>query len=302
MSLLDAFYLHIKSELIFKQNNPRHPLPVYVKISPKPISSPEWNLFHQKFNGKFVYVNTTPVHRKVKKLAICLFLWEAALVLSLSFIFYKLLWQHLKEREENRQFLEMLLLAISHKLGNFLAAQRVNIEILKETQSPKAVERLERGYNLMEKEFKHILRIIKNFKGQLRQRQKIDLTALINEIISGFKEELEGKSLDVSLSSVQIYGVKTEIEMIFYILIENAIKYADRKILIHLIIKDNKVLFVIKNDINPQVSKGSGIGLKLSERLAQANKIKLTFREENGYFIGEAEIKNKIGNAFSQQG
>ena len=292
--MLDAFYLHIKSELLLKQSYHRYALPEYVKISPQAISSPQWHLFPEKLNGKFVYVNTTPVYRKVKELAICLFLWETALVLSLSFIFYKLLWVHLKEREENRQFLEMLLLAISHKLGNFLAAQRVNIEILKETQSTKAVERLERGYNLMEKEFKHILQMIKNFKGQLRQSQKINLTALISEIISEFKEELEGKSLKISLTPAQIYGVKAEIETIFYSLIENAVKYADKKISVHLTAKENKVLFVIKNDINPQVGKGSGVGLKLAQKLSQANKIRLAFREENGYFIGEAEIKNKI--------
>ena len=238
-------------------------------------------------------MNITPVYRKVKDLAICLFLWEAALVLSLSLIFYKLLWLHLKEREENRQFLEMLLLTLSHKLGNFLAAQRVNIEILKQTQNLKAVQRLEKGYEFMEKEAKHTLQIIKNFKGHLRQRQKIDLTALIREIVSGFKEELEGKFLDISLSPVQIYGVKTEIEMIFYILIENAVKYADKEIFMHLIFKDNKPLFIIKNDINPYISKGSGIGLKLAERLAKANKIKLTFKKENGYFIGEAELKKR---------
>ncbi len=292
ISWRDTFYLHIESELALKQINPSHPLPPYIKVFPHSIFSPEWEPFPRKLGGNFVYISTSPIYQRVKELATCLFLWEAALILSLSFIFYKLLWLHLREREENKQFLEMLLLAISHKLGNFLAAQRVNIEIIKTMQSPKAVKRLEMGYDLVEKELEHILWIIKNFNGRLRQKQKFDLAPLISEIISEFKEELKGKSMKVSLFSAQIYGVKTEIKMILYNLIENAVKYANKEISIQLASGNGKTLFIVKNDIKPHTSRGSGIGLNLAEKLARANRVKLAFGEKNGCFLVKVEFES----------
>ena len=50
--------------------------------------------------------------------------------------------------------------------------------------------------------------------------------------------------------------------------------------------KENKfVSFFIKNDINPLIPKGSGIGISLVGQLTQKHKIGFNHREENGYFI-----------------
>ncbi|MCD6319592.1 MAG: HAMP domain-containing histidine kinase [Candidatus Desulfofervidaceae bacterium] len=289
-SLTEIFTQHLETEIKLKQCDKRHLLPEYIKISSEPILNPNWVPYPQTINGKSVYVNWRPVYQGIKEFAFLLFLWEVVLVLALTFLFYKLLWIHLKEREENRDFLELLLLAISHKLGNFLAAQQLNLEILKEKHSLEAVKRLERGYSTIEKDFRYILQVIKNFKGYLRKKEKINLKALIEDILTVFKEESQEKSLQLSLVPAEIYAAKTEIETVFYLLIENAFKYARKAIFINLFIRNKTIFFVVRNDVDPKVPKGSGVGLSLVQKLAIKNKIKLTFKRENGYFIVEGEI------------
>lgn len=290
-SLTAIFTHYLETEIKLKQYNRRHLLPEYIKVSSKPILNSNWMPYPQTINGKQVYVNWRPVYQEIKEFAFLLFLWEVVLVLALTFLFYKLLWVHLKEREENRNFLEMLLLAVSHKLGNFLAAQRLNLEILKEKYSLKAVKRLEIGYSTALKDFRHILRIIKNFKTHLRKKEKINLKTLIEDILVAFKEELQKKSLKLHLVPTEIYAVKAEIETIFYILIENAVKYAQTVVFINLTPQNKTISFMIKNDINPMVPKGSGLGLNLAQRLARENKIRLSCKENQGYFIVRGEIK-----------
>ncbi len=272
-------------ELKMARYQKNYNLPSYIKVSKKPLLNKNLELLPQTLNGKFVYLDCTRGYKEVKELATNLFLWEIALVLSLTFLFYKILWVHLKEREENRFFLEMILLTLSHKLGNFLATQRLNIEILKETSSPAALNRLERGYMFIEKEFKHTLNIIKNFKACSREREKINLKFVIESILSEFKDVLKDKKLTLDLTEMIITGCKSDIEMIFYLVIENAVKYAKKHIFMQLKKENKFVSFFIKNDINPLIPKGSGIGISLVGQLTQKHKIGFNHREENGYFI-----------------
>jgi len=284
-SLKENYYQRVEMELKMARYQKNYNLPSYIKVSKKPLLNKNLELLPQTLNGKFVYLDCTRGYKEVKELATNLFLWEIALVLSLTFLFYKILWVHLKEREENRFFLEMILLTLSHKLGNFLATQRLNIEILKETSSPAALNRLERGYMFIEKEFKHTLNIIKNFKACSREREKINLKFVIESILSEFKDVLKDKKLTLDLTEIIITGCKSDIEMIFYLVIENAVKYAKKHIFMQLKKENKFVSFFIKNDINPLIPKGSGIGISLVGQLTQKHKIRFNHREENGYFI-----------------
>jgi len=284
-SLKENYYHSVETELKMARYQKNYNLPSYIKVSKKPLLNKNLELLPQTLNGKFVYLDWGLGYKEVKDLATNLFLWEIALVLSLTFLFYKILWVHLKEREENRVFLEMILLTLSHKLGNFLATQRLNIEILKETSSPAALDRLERGYMFIEKEFKHTLNIIKNFKAGSREKEKINSKFVIESILGEFKDALKDKKLTLDLTEVIITGCKTDIEMIFYLVIENAVKYAKKHIFMQLKKENKFVSLFIKNDINPHIPKGSGIGISLVSQLTQKHKIGFNHREENGYFI-----------------
>jgi len=284
-SLKENYYQRAEIELKMARYQKNYNLPSYIKVSKKPLLDKELELLPQTLNGKFVYLDWGPGYKEVKDLATNLFLWETALVLSLTFLFYKILWIHLKEREENRVFLEMILLTLSHKLGNFLATQRLNIEILKETPSSAALNRLEKGYMFIEKEFNHTLNIIKNFKAGSREDEKINLKFIIESILVEFEDALKDKKLNSDVIDVIMTGCKTDIEMIFYLIIENAVKYAKREISIQLKKENNFVSCFIKNDIDPLIPKGSGIGLALVRQLTQKHKIGFNHREENGYFI-----------------
>jgi signal transduction histidine kinase len=283
--LIQTFHRNAERELKIAQYERDYPLSDYLKISEKPLLNKDLELVSQILDGKFVYLDWHIVYKMVKNFGINLFIWEMVLILSLSFLFYKLLWVHLKEREENRAFLEILLLSLSHKLGNFLASQRLNIEILKQTPSPTALARLENTYSFVEMEFKHTLNIIKNFKTGSQKKEKIDLKPIIKANLAQFKEPLKDKQLRLDLTDTSVKGERVNVEMIFYLLIENAIKYAQRDIFIQLKKEDNFILCLIKNDINPKVPKGSGIGLSLVHQLAQKYGIKLSHKEEDNFYI-----------------
>ncbi len=289
----------VKQEILLKRLNPKHPWPSYIKFLESPNSSDarftsSWELFPQTLNGKFVYVNWSTVRQDLKTLAWLLFLWEIVLVLSLTLLFYRLLWLNIKQREENRAFLEMVLMTLSHNLGNFLAAQRLNIEILKTQCKAPSLGRLERGYKHIEQEFKHILQIIRGMKIDYHQTEKINLKEVVTEVFSLFKTELETKGIEISFASILscpplfIKGVKTEVETIVYILIENAVKYANKKITVELKIQNKKAVLVIENDISSQIKKGAGIGLKLAKKLGELNQINLTFEPKDDVFITTA--------------
>ena len=82
-------------ELKMARYQKNYNLPSYIKVSKKPLLDKNLELLPQTLNGKFVYLDWGPGYKEVKDLATNLFLWETALVLSLTFLFYKILWIHL---------------------------------------------------------------------------------------------------------------------------------------------------------------------------------------------------------------
>ena len=284
LSLLNAFYDKVETELKLIRENKNQNLPEYFKISNSIINEKNWVLLTPSLNGKFVYINLDHVNKKTKNFALNLFLWETFLIFALTYIFYKLLWHHIREREENRKFLELILLTLSHKLGNFLAIQKLNLEILKQKISSPALDRLNKSYNFIETEFKHTLNIIRNFKARKINVKNIELKTLIELILQQFREILNNKKIILNLKETKLTANQTDLGMIFYLLIENAVKYAEKEIYISLYNEAKNIVLFIKNDINPNVPKGSGIGLTLAKRLGERYKMKLFYDEKDGYF------------------
>ena len=283
MELLDAFYRDAERHLALMRAKEDYRPPPYIKVSEVPLGGEDLVLFKPSFEGRLVFLDLSVVKRKLKNFVLSLFLWEAFLILSLSYLFYKLLWYHLRERERNREFLELMLLVLSHRLGNFLAAQRVNLEILKEDRSPAALERLERAHGYIEDQFRRTLELIRSFptKGE---REEVELSGLVQQVLGSFEGELEGKRVEVDLEEVRVRAQRSDLEMILHLLFENAAKYSRGYVRTSFRREGQKVILEVENDIAPQAPRGSGLGLELARRLGERVGAEVEVFAEEGRF------------------
>ncbi len=283
MELLDAFYRDAERHLALMRAKEDYCPPAYIKVSEVPLGGEDLVLFKPSFEGRLVFLDLSVVKRKLKNFVLSLFLWEAFLILSLSYLFYKLLWYHLRERERNREFLELMLLVLSHRLGNFLAAQRVNLEILKEGRSPAALERLERAHGYIEDQFRRTLELIRSFptKGE---REEVELSGLVQQVLGSFEGELEGKRVEVDLEEVRVRAPRSDLEMILHLLFENAARYSRSYVRTSFRREGQKVILEVENDIAPQAPRGSGLGLELARRLGERMGAEVEVFAEEGRF------------------
>lgn len=261
-----------------------HRLPPYIIVSDLPVKGEDLVLYDPSFEGKFVFVDFGPVKARLRNFSLGLLLWEAFLVLSLSYLFYKVLWRFLKEREQNRRFLELVLLILSHRLGNFLATQRVNLEILREG-GPGALERLSETYDQMERQFRRTVDLIRSFPMGMQEKEEIDLKELIRESLKPFGPGLDGKRVNLHLEGITVRAPKAEVEMVFNLLLENAVRYSRSYVEVGLTKDERGVEIRIKNDILQGISGGSGIGLELARRLAKEIGAVLEVSEREGCFV-----------------
>ncbi len=204
-------------------------------------------------------------------------LWEFLLVLATMLIVYKIIDRMTKQQKEYRDFLELIILTISHKFGNFLASQKGNIEILKINYDPKALHRMEKNYEIMREDFNTIVNCIENFKRFSTYREKIRLREIINKSLNLLTDK---KNFQIRGKDLEVYANRQAFDNILFNILENAVKYSEGTISIRI----TKRYLAIRNKIL-LTSKGSGIGLKISETLAKKQGFQLLYRTKGEYFL-----------------
>lgn len=259
------------------------PLPPYLLLSDKPLAGNGWVLYSASYDGKFVLLDISPVRKKLKDFTFAVFLWEGALVLGLSYLLYRLLGRYLREKERTREFLELLLLALSHRLGNFLAAQRVNLEILKQRPSGDVIMRLEEAYNHIEDQFRRTMELVRLLP-EGEEETEVDLKEVVEKTLEPFKGALKGKDLKLELFPLRIAFPPTVLEMAIQPLIENAAKYSNRWVRITLKKDEGIPMLVIENDIGDAEVTGSGLGLELARKIGRGLGIVIETKGRGGIY------------------
>jgi len=211
-------------------------------------------------------------------------LWEFLLVLSLMLVLYKIIERMTRQEREYRDFLELILLTISHKFGNFLATQRGNIEILKLRNDARALERLEKSYLYIQEDFHRILDTINKFRDLKHSKEKINLRETVERILTLTQVKVEIKTL---LNDVYVNSNREMLENIVFPIIENALKYSKDIVQIRL----SRKQLVVRNKIFSEQDKGSGIGLKIVETLAKKMGYRLIYRTKGEYFLVCLKLK-----------
>lgn len=230
-----------------------------------------------QLQDKRAFIKRDFIENKFQEYVMNVLLWEFLLVLSLMLILYKVIERITKQERDYEEFLELILLTLSHKFGNFLAVHRGNIEILKIRKDERALQRLEKSYNYMQEDLNKVIDTINRFKEASFEREKINLRNLIDSFLSLLETE---KKILISTKDFFVYANRANLENIIFSLLENAFKYSKERI--H--IKVCKNFLAIRNDIY-ETERGSGIGLKLAQALAKKEGFKIKYRAKGDSFI-----------------
>ena len=212
-----------------------------------------------------------------------LFLWELVLVLVVSYVFFQLLRRYKRHKEEAADFQSLLLQAVSHKLGNFLAAQRVDLELVRNSGSQSALARLEKGSSFLERDFRHIIRVIRDYRFEETEGEDLDLAAIARGALDQLHPEMDGK-MRLRLRPAPLRGARQEVETAVFLLLENAARYSGSRVYLRSgQVEETSYLF-IHNDVAATAAKGTGVGLSIVERLVGRNDLRLLTRTKRGKF------------------
>jgi len=212
-----------------------------------------------------------------------LLLWELILVIAVSYLFYELLRQYRAYKESTRDFQEILLQSVSHKMGNFLAAQRVDVQLLSETGSQAALERIQRGYQSIEKDFRQITKIIKDFTVETSGSEACDLSSLAAEVLEEFQDGLRG-DCRFRLQPSPVQGARQELQTLVYLLVENAVKYSERRIRLRTGRVRGRGYLMVVNDLRAKPPTGTGLGLHIAGKICARNGLALRYRRKRARY------------------
>jgi len=220
-------------------------------------------------------------------------LWELVLIIGVSYVFAKLVWIYLREKEQKKELLQMLVLAISHKVGNFLSIQRINLEMLK-NKDKELVSRLIQSCEQTSRDLEKIIALITSFLQQAQaQASETNLKQLIPKILAKLQKQLKPPSqVTLNLASVCLNVPPQILEIILFNLLENSFYYAKT----YLQIQQDQNVLKITNDLGPRPSQGHGLGLLIAQKLGEMYDLELKTKAERDRFQAELIFpqRNKI--------
>ncbi len=217
-----------------------------------------------------------------QRFALNLFLWEALLAVSVSYVFYKLFVLYENHRREQEAFLKLLLLSVSHKFGNFLAGQKVNLALLAQEPSPETVKRLRANLESMEEDLQRLLQTLTYLLEEREPRIEEEPEERLKAILFRLERTFGSRKVTLRLGrAFRNFWHTLEGELLLFFLLENAFRYSAKKIYLRGGCFRGHFYFAILNDYGRGRSgeiKGGGLGLYLSRRLA--SHLGFTFRAE----------------------
>ncbi len=254
------FYLYLK------QHKPDFRAPEFLIITREPVSMPGFKLF-KKSGGYYVYFKRSYMYGRLKRFFAAIVAWEISLAAILMLMIHAVLKHFLNKEKSHREFLGFLLGAISHKMGNFLAVQKINLELI-ESENEKPVQRLREAYEFMEKDFKSILNMIRN--AEVEDIKKINVREAIEGVLNTLSERIGSRKLDVDVEEFTVRSRDNDFVNLVHEVLENALKYSESYIRIRTFRKGRLSGMVVENDIK-HAPGGSGFGMELIKYLAKRN-------------------------------
>ena len=259
-------------------------LPSYFYTSPVPSIDKSTKPV-AKVNDGFLMVNVEHVNSELKSIAAVIFIWEAIILVVLVLIVVKAMNYYVKKERNVKEFLRLLLLVLTHKLGNLLAIQRLNIDMIESSCGKSdALERLKRGYSLLESDFYFVLDSVKEI-GKERAIENVNLKEVTEQVFSQISPLAKGKKLDFKLEPALVKMNGKDAENLIYFLLENALKYSKSAVRIRTGKVGETVYFAVCNDIASRKEAGRGVGLELAKFLTDKYRGRLRTKVNGNFCV-----------------
>ncbi|WP_457678585.1 hypothetical protein [Thermovibrio sp.] len=289
------FYQKVETEAKLYQllliYNKRTELPPYFKLSNTPFKVGEnWEVIG-KLGNAFFLLDLNYLESQINRYALSLFLWEVPILVATILIVYRVVSFFLEREKRMKDMLRLFFMLYSHKLGNFLSLNRINLEILSQTcSSSRALSRLKRSYSLLEEDFKRSLKYVETLGGEEEEESSFDLAELLNSLVAKYRTFFPAKEVILSGGSIRVKAKRTEAESLLQLVVENAFKYSDKYVKVEIVKNKDSSKIRIENDVSGAPS-GTGVGLKLSNFLAKRLGWELKIIPEEREFTVEILIK-----------
>lgn len=257
-----------------KRLYPQVGTPPHIVISEDPL--PPEGFTVSAYTGKyFIFLKKDYVKDRLRGLAFLLLLWDAFLIISLSLLLRRTLLRYMGRERELKDLFHALLMTVTHRIGNFISVQKLNVELLGED---RRALRLRESLRKLEGDYTRLLETLLNIqRGGEVGKERLDIRSLVVSTLSGNRKEVrlilnlrEGVFVDMN----PIYG-----EILIQSLLENALKYARSFVHVKLCrTKDDRPLLLIRNDRKSTAEGGSGMGLQIVNFLASKMGVRVSYR------------------------
>lgn len=209
---------------------------------------------------------------------------EFFVVLALILLYQAVFELYLKKLKEKEEWIRTLMLSLTHRLGNFLAVQKVNLALLKkEVGENPSLQRMEKSLNRAQMDFGIFLNVVKEDRGVERETLSVD--GMLRDILEYFDEDMQGKRLFLTLKEFYTYMDKSDLQDVLHNLVGNAIKHSMSKVHIKLCAKGR--LLVIRNDLGLSRREGMGLGVELVRNILSryGHEMRVSLKKNYTVFI-----------------
>lgn len=217
---------------------------------------------------------------------ISLFLWIAGLSIIAVILFHELLVRYVEQRERAYRFKQTMSQMLSHKLGNFLVTQKVNLSILQEHFSQDVLRRASQSLTVMESQFKDIMKVIEEFRPEYVERKVVDLRDIVLSVVDEYPEDVIKNRVRLRIQKAPVFVNFDEARIFAHLIIDNALKYSDKVVYIRTgIFRKDPYLIVVNDILRGVATHGAGMGLIIAENVATSLHVSFrTFSRKNFYF------------------
>lgn len=279
--LYDLAYSHF----VVHQHNPNYRGNKYVEINPNSEKGYRLYLFEDPIDPirrTKVGIREGYYAANIDNLMKKLFLVEFFLILTLVLLYQTIIEGYVKKLREKEEWIKTLMLALTHRLGNFMATQKVLVSLLmKFYPQDKNLQKMEKSILKAEKDFSIFTNLIKENKNL--EKEQLNIKEFILNSLNYFSEEVKNKKIYSQLKDMYVFMDKTDLEDVLYNLIGNAIKHS--KSFLHIKVCPKRRMLIIRNDKSSGITSGMGIGNELTRKVLERYGHKLTVRIRKDYTV-----------------
>ena len=198
-----------------------------------------------------------------------------------------------------------------HELKTPLTVISANNELIAleygENESTQAISKQVAKMNSLVRDLIELSKLQERPRGEMKD---FSLSDALKDVADGFKKVIEsqGKVFESEIDEASYSGDEKMMRRVFSLVLDNAVKYSERYILLKLVNEGKSIKISIENDCPWQTERnldevferfyrsaesrasdigGSGIGLSVAKEIVELEKGKISARGEKGKFILE---------------